>query len=214
MIVAEDVCLDLSPGRQKRSECQILHNLTFDFKPGDRVGVFGENGAGKSTYLRLLAGIYMPTSGLMVRQGDVNTLLDVGAGMNSEATGMENIYIRGIILGLSRSYIKSRVDEIVCESGLASDIYKPLRHYSSGMLIRLAFSISLIKEADILLMDEWLSVGDEGFNARASERLKKYIDNSSILVLASHSTQLLKNSCNRFFRMQSGRLAEIKIGEF
>lgn len=209
MIEAKAVCLNLSPGRDQLPQNLILRDLYFKFDSGDKIAISGENGAGKSTFLRLLAGIYVPTSGSLVKHGSINTLLDVGAGMNSEATGLENIYIRGIMLGLDRSYIKSKVDEIIAESGLAAEINKPLRHYSSGMLIRLAFAVSLIKKSDILLMDEWLSVGDADFNIRASARLRKYIEDSSILVLASHSPQLLKETCTRFFRMHKGSLVEV-----
>lgn len=214
MVEAKGVNLFFPVQNARESKFQVLTDLNFTFNPGDRVGVLGANGAGKSTLLRLLAGVYTPTSGILKRQGDINTLLDVGAGMNSEANGIENIYIRGVMLGLSRKYIKTKIDEIVAESGLEDDINKPLRHYSSGMLIRLAFTVSLIKRADIFLMDEWLSVGDADFNSKASKRLKVYIENSSILVLASHSHQLLKETCNRFFRMHKGILIEVGEGDF
>lgn len=193
---------------------EIFENLNFHFKEGDRVGISGANGAGKTTFLRLLSRIYEPQSGIVEINGGVNTILDIGSGMNSEATGLENIYMRGVLFGVSRAYLKLKEAEIIELSGLGEAIKKPLRTYSSGMLMRLAFSISMVIPSNILIMDEWLSVGDASFNKKAENILNEYIEKSSILVLASHSESLLKNVCNRFFKIVDSNLLEVSRKDF
>lgn len=192
----------------------IFKNLNFHFDEGDRIAISGVNGAGKTTFLRLLSRIYEPQSGKIEVHGDVNTILDVGSGMNSEATGLENIYMRGVLFGVSRSYLKIREEEIIELSGLGEAIKNPLRTYSSGMLMRLAFAISMVIPSDVLIMDEWLSVGDANFNKKAEGILNDYIEKSSIFVLASHSESLMKNVCNRFFKISDCNLLEVSRKDF
>lgn len=208
MIKSKNVKFSFHPG------AEIFENLNFHFKEGDRIGVSGSNGVGKTTFLRLLARIYEPQSGIIEINGGVNTILDIGSGMNSEATGLENIYMRGVLFGVSRAYLKRKEAEIIELSGLGEAIKKPLRTYSSGMLMRLAFSISMVIPSDILIMDEWLSVGDANFNKKAEFILNEYIEKSSILVLASHSELLLKNVCNRFFKICNSNLVEVSRKDF
>ena len=171
----------------------------------------GNNGAGKTTLLRVLAGVYAPTSGLLKTSGRITALLDIALGMESESTGYENILIRGILLGISPKIIANKIDEIAEFSELGKFLNMPLRTYSSGMLLRLAFSVSTCMPSDILLMDEWLSVGDEGFSKKASLKLSSLIDEASILVLASHSKDLIKKNCTRVFISENGRFEEISI---
>lgn len=191
---------------------RAIDGASFTFTPGDRVGIIGHNGAGKSTLLRTLAGVYYPTAGSLQVRGKVTSLLDIALGLESESTGYENITLRGILLGLSRPEIENNIEKIADFSDLGDYLNMPLRTYSSGMLLRLAFAISTCVHTDILLMDEWLSVGDNDFNRKATEKLHQMINSSSILVLASHSTDLLKDTCNRFFKAEHGRFEEIALG--
>jgi lipopolysaccharide transport system ATP-binding protein len=183
-----------------------LDGVSFDIKPGERVGLFGPNGAGKTTMLRLLAGAYRPVSGSCSWLGNISALLDISLGFDHDATGYENIILRGLVMGLSFRDIRARVPDIAKISELGPFLAMPVRAYSSGMQMRLAFAIATSIQADIILMDEWLSVGDAQFQAKASQRLDEVIRNSAILVIASHSTELLRSRCTRIFRMNHGKI--------
>jgi lipopolysaccharide transport system ATP-binding protein len=150
---------------------EALKNLDLEIVSGDRVGIIGHNGSGKSTLLRLLSGIYEPSSGEIARTGSISSLVDISLGINPESTGRENIFLRGKLMGVSRKGIDEKIDEIIEFSELGDYINLPVRIYSSGMLLRLAFAVSTSITADILIMDEWLSVGDGSFAERASNRL-------------------------------------------
>lgn len=189
---------------------QALTNVNLHFQPGDRVGVMGHNGAGKTSLLRMLAGIYEPTSGAIEVKGKVSSLLDVTLGMDFEATGYENIMLRGLMQGLDYAQIKQLTPEIAEFSGLGDFLQMPVRTYSSGMTLRLAFAIVTSVHADILLMDEWLSVGDAEFVQRAEERLRKLVDAASILVLASHSREVVDHLCNVRVFMEHGEVKSIE----
>ena len=190
----------------KETIIRSLHNVSFSLNPGDRVGLVGHNGAGKSTLLRTLGRVYAPTSGSADIQGDVGSLVDISLGINKEATGRENIYIRGALLGLTRKEIDDNFEEIVEFSELGDFIDMPVRTYSSGMHLRLAFSVATIIRPEILLMDEWLSVGDASFNKKARKRMTDLVESSEILVIASHSRKLIENTCNRAFWFEHGIL--------
>ena len=179
-----------------------LNNITLDLKDGDRLGVMGPNGVGKSTLLRTLAGVYLPTSGTIEVKGRVASLIDISLGMDGEATGYENIRMRGIMMGLSLKQIRSMEDEIAEFSGLGDFLYMPIRTYSTGMHMRLGFSVSTAVDADIILMDEWLSVGDSKFMLKAEKRLESFIGRSSILVIASHSEELIKKTTNQILHLE------------
>lgn len=183
-----------------------LDNVTFSLKPGDRVGLVGHNGAGKSTLLRTLAGVYEPTSGKALIKGEIGSLVDISLGIDKEATGRENIYIRGALLGLSKDYLDAQFDDIVSFSELGEFINMPVRTYSSGMHLRLAFAVATIIRPEILLMDEWLSVGDASFNQKAKARLTDLVESSEILIIASHSRKLIEETCNRAFWFEHGLL--------
>jgi lipopolysaccharide transport system ATP-binding protein len=185
---------------------QALHDISLELKSGDRLGLVGHNGAGKSTLLRTLAGVYEPSAGQLIRHGTVTSLIDPSLGIESDATGLENIMLRGLVMGLSKNEI-DRLTPSICEfSGLGQYINMPVRTYSTGMMMRLAFSICTSVQADILLMDEWLSVGDADFAERAEQRMRKIVSRSGILVLASHSPELIANECNRVIRLEHGRI--------
>ena len=183
-----------------------LDELNFIFEEGSRVGLLGHNGSGKTTLLRVLAGIYAPVKGQLVVQGRIASLLDVSMGLDPDATGFENIYLRGILDGLRPARIRSKMDEIADFTELGDYLNLPVRTYSSGMMLRLAFAISTSVDADILIMDEWLSVGDQDFSVKASQRLEELIGKSSILVIASHNQDLIDRICNRKINLEHGKI--------
>jgi lipopolysaccharide transport system ATP-binding protein len=183
---------------------RALSEISLELNPGDRLGVIGHNGSGKSTLLRLLAGIYSPTSGTISISGTIASLMSISLGINPDNTGRENIYIRGKLMGLSKKQIDEKIEEIVAFSDLGAYIGLPVRTYSSGMALRLAFSVATTIRADIIIMDEWLSVGDEAFKDRAQARLNELVDESEILVIASHSRDLIERTCNRVLWLEHG----------
>ncbi|QCB46330.1 ABC transporter ATP-binding protein [Hydrogenophaga sp. PAMC20947] len=183
-----------------------LSDLSFNFQDGDRVGLVGHNGSGKTTLLRTLSGIYAPTHGQLQLRGRTASLLDISLGVDPDATGFENIYLRGIMNGFKPSRIRDKIDEIADFTQLGEYLNLPVRTYSSGMMLRLTFAISTSIEADILIMDEWLSVGDTEFQDRAAKRLKSLVDKASILVIASHSTDLIQSVCTRKIQLEHGRI--------
>ncbi len=182
---------------------KALNNITLQLKDGDRLGVMGPNGAGKSTLLRTLAGVYHPTSGSIDVSGNIASLIDISLGMDSEATGYENIRMRGIMMGMKLKQIKLIEEEIADFTELGKFLELPIRTYSTGMHMRLGFAVSTTVPADIILMDEWLSVGDSGFLVKAEKRLHDYIQKSSILVIASHSEDLISKLTNQTLRLEN-----------
>ena len=182
--------------------------LSFKIAEGERVGLLGHNGSGKTTLLRALAGAYEPTEGYLNVEGKVASLLDISLGMDVDASGYDNIFLRGIMMGLSPKEIKAKMIDIAEFTELGEYLDMPVRTYSSGMLLRLAFAVSTSVDADIIVMDEWLSVGDADFNEKAAKRLKSFVDNASILVIATHSEELLKNVCNRAVRLEHGQFVD------
>jgi lipopolysaccharide transport system ATP-binding protein len=185
---------------------QALHDISFELKGGDKLGLVGHNGAGKTTLLRLLANVYTPSAGQFERRGTIASLIDPSLGIEPDATGMENIMLRGLVMGLSKKEI-DRLTPDICEfSGLGEYLDMPVRTYSTGMMMRLAFSISTSVQADILLMDEWLSVGDAAFTERAEQRMREVVARSGILVLASHQPELIARECNQIMHLEHGRI--------
>ncbi|SIT36265.1 O-antigen export system ATP-binding protein RfbE [Paraburkholderia ribeironis] len=185
---------------------RAIDDLSFSFTEGERVGLIGHNGSGKTTLLRTLSGVYAPVRGELKVQGKIASLLDVSMGLDPDATGFENIYLRGILDGLKPARIRSKIDEIADFSELGDYLNLPVRTYSSGMMLRLAFAISTSVEADILIMDEWLSVGDAAFSIKAAERLEGLVGKASVLVVASHDPSLVARVCNRKILMEHGRM--------
>jgi lipopolysaccharide transport system ATP-binding protein len=185
---------------------KALSSINFEFLDGDKVGILGHNGSGKSTLLRTLSGAYVPTHGNAIVDGRVGSLIDISLGINPEASGRENIFLRGQMLGLSKIQIKERFNDIVSFSELGEFIEMPVRTYSTGMHLRLAFAVSTVIQPEILLMDEWLSVGDEDFRQKAEARLTKIVDSTKILVLATHSRSLLETVCNKALWLEHGQI--------
>jgi ABC-2 type transport system ATP-binding protein/lipopolysaccharide transport system ATP-binding protein len=183
-----------------------LNDVSLDIRAGDRVAIIGANGAGKTTLLRVLAGIYRPTSGSVDVDGRCLSLFDLQAGFDEEATGYENIMRRGLVIGARRSEIDARRAEIAEFSELGDRLDLPLRTYSSGMMLRLIFAVATAVEGEIVLLDEWIGVGDQQFRKKARQRLDEIVVRAGILVLASHDVELIKSTCNRAILLEEGRI--------
>lgn len=196
----------LGADQQGRVVVRALEGLNFRITDGERVGLLGHNGAGKSTLLRLLSSVYTPSGGTAKITGKVGSLIDISLGIDPESTGRENILIRGGLLGLSRSQITAQLDEIIEFSELGDFIDMPLRTYSTGMHLRLAFAVSTIVRPEILLMDEWLSVGDEDFKHKAEARMSDLVQTTNILIVATHSRELIEKTCTRVIWLEHGKL--------
>jgi len=183
-----------------------LQNINLSIKAGERVGLIGHNGAGKTTLLRVLSGIYTPTEGEAIINGECVSLINISLGIDPEATGRENIKLRAAMIGFTPKETREKVDEIIEFSGLGDFIDMPFRTYSSGMQLRLAFAVSTSVRPQILVLDEWLSTGDEEFKHRAEKRMVEVVDATDILILASHSRQLLEENCTRVLWLEHGKV--------
>ena len=186
---------------------QALDNVTLRFEDGDRVALVGHNGSGKSTLLRVLAGIYEPSSGTLHRQGRVGALLGMGMGMDPDSTGRENILLSGLYLGLSRAKARAHMDEIIDFTELGSFIDLPMRTYSAGMWARLAFAVSTLIDPEVLILDEGIGAGDAAFIEKANLRLRELRERVGIMVLASHSEELIRLMCDKAVLLDRGRVA-------
>ena len=189
-----------------RSEFWALRDLNLTIGHGERAGVVGSNGAGKSTLLRLLARIYPPTSGQVTIRGSVAPLIEMGAGFNAELSGTDNIVFNGAMLGFSRAQMLAKADGIYEFTGLREFADMPLKYYSSGMYMKLAFAIATEVHPDILLIDEALGVGDAAFQEKAKARLRRLMDRSQAVILVSHNMNSLRELCTRGLWIQHGRL--------
>lgn len=189
-------------------EIRALDDVTLSIRPGQRLGIRGSNGAGKSTLLRVIAGIYHPSAGAVRVRGRVAAVFDKMLGMDPELTGYENIRVRGMFLGLRDDEIGRYVEEIAefCELGEYLDL--PMRVYSPGMRARLGFSISTAFDAEILLLDEWMGVGDRQFSDKARDRMKAFYGRAGTVVLVSHNDKLIEDNCDSAIVMEKGRIVE------
>ncbi|MFT8467945.1 MAG: ABC transporter ATP-binding protein [Acetobacter syzygii] len=199
----------IEKGKGNTVVVKSLQDISLSLVHGDRVGLVGHNGAGKTTLLRVISGIYIPTSGVCEVEGRCVSLINIHLGINHEETGRSNIKLRAAMMGLKPKQIEEKMEEIAefCELGDFLDM--PFRTYSSGMQMRLAFATSTSIDPDILIMDEWLSTGDENFKVRANERMKSLVDKTKILVLASHSRSMLEQNCNKIIWLEHGRIKAI-----
>lgn len=198
----------------RRIVVAALRDLTFTIRPGERVALVGGNGAGKTTLLRTLAGIYEPVVGRLEVTGSVGSLIDPAAGMDPEATGRENIMLRGLFLGLSDAECKQMAEEAGRFSGLGEFLDVPIRTYSAGMSVRLSFAAATLMNPEILLMDEWFLAGDADFITRATARLETLVTGAEILVLATHDMNIVRKWCTRAIRLEGGRIvADGPVGE-
>ncbi len=185
---------------------RVLDDLSFRIGHGETVGLIGRNGSGKSTLLSLLSRIYRPTAGCVTVRGRVVPLLELGAGFNPELSGVENIFFNATILGLPLRAIRQRFDDIVAFAELEKSIDMPIRNYSSGMLVRLGFSIAVHVDADVLLVDEALAVGDAAFQAKCLARIADYQRAGKTIVLVSHSENQIRRVCTRALWLKHGKI--------
>ena len=183
-----------------------LKNITFEAHDGDRIGLIGNNGSGKTTLLRVLADVYPPTSGTVDVKGRVSTMFDATLGMYEDSTGFENIRVSGILWGLTHGQIEASMDDIIEFTELGDYLNLPLRTYSSGMKLRLAFAIATLRAPDILLLDEVIGVGDAGFYQKAHARLQSLVRRSRILFVASHADLIIQELCNKVIWLRNGVL--------
>jgi lipopolysaccharide transport system ATP-binding protein len=190
----------------KWREFWAVRDLSFSAQPGEVLGVIGSNGAGKSTLFKLIAGVTPPTSGWMAQHGRLGALIEVGAGIHPELTGRENIYQYGAILGLSRREIRQRFDAIVQFADLGGFIDQPVKRYSSGMHMRLGFSVAVHVEPEVLLVDEVLAVGDAGYQARCLERIETLRRNGTAILFVSHDMTTIERMCDRVVWLDHGRV--------
>jgi len=197
---------DLYFSRSRRGIVTILDNVSFRLMAGERLGIIGANGAGKSTLLRVIAGIYAPTEGQVKVNGTVRGLFDISLGMHPEATGLENIYLRGLQMGLGLKRIKDLVEDVIAFSELQDDIEKPFNTYSTGMSLRLAVAISTMIAPDILLLDEWIGAGDAHFRIKVKTRMDALVQNSRGLIIATHNTDLMKSLCTHGLVLAEGKM--------
>ncbi len=191
---------------RRRRQIQALNDVSFTVDPGETIGVIGPNGSGKSSLLGLLAGTTTPTSGTVKLNGRVSSLLELGAGFHSELTGRENIFLNGAILGIPRQTILERFDRIVEFAGIREFLDMPVKHYSSGMYVRLGFAVAVEMDPEILLIDEVLAVGDVAFQTKCLARIREFQQRGKTLLLVSHALQTVEEFCSRVFLIHQGRL--------
>ncbi len=192
--------------RTTYSDFLALQNLSFSISDGERVGIVGRNGAGKSTLLKTICRIYEPSSGKVSVHGRIAPLLEMGAGFHPEFTGRENIYFNGAILGYSKKQLRAIEQEIVEFAELEEFIDTPIKYYSTGMYMRLAFSLATTVHPDILVLDELFAGGDATFVRRGRERMYNMIDRASVMILVSHDQSLLRSLCERFIWLDRGKI--------
>ena len=185
---------------------RALADVSFELKTGDRLAIVGRNGSGKTTLLQILAGILSPSEGKLVSRGSITSLININLGIQAEASGHRNITLRGLAAGYTRKQIEEKRQEIADFSELGDFLNMPMESYSSGMRMRLTFAIATAFTPEILILDEWLSAGDASFKKRATDRMQEFVAKAGILVLASHSRQLILDNCETAIWMDGGRI--------
>ena len=193
-------------GKMKYEEFWALRDVSFDIQKGEVVGIIGKNGAGKSTLLKIISGILKPTSGTVEVHGNIVPMLELGSGFDHDLTGRENVFLNGAILGYSEEFLKARYDEIVEFSELGKFIDVPLRNYSSGMLMRLAFSVATVVDPDVLIVDEILAVGDADFQAKSKARMLELMGGGTTVLFVSHSIDQIREMCDRVIWLEHGQM--------
>lgn len=190
---------------QKKEEVWALKNVTLTIKKGETIGIIGENGSGKSTLLKIIAGITTPTKGIVRVNGRVGSLIELGAGFHQDLTGKENIYLNGTLLGFTKKELDKKYDEIVEFADIGEYINQPIRTYSSGMTVRLGFSVAVHLDPDILLIDEVLAVGDEEFQRKCMKKIN-YLKGKMTIIVVSHNLALLEYNCKKILFLREGKL--------
>ena len=191
-------------GKLKYEEFHALNNVSFEVNKGEVVGIIGRNGAGKSTILKVISGILKPTKGTVTIGGNIVPMLELGSGFDHDLTGRENIFLNGAILGYSKEFLIEKYDEIVEFSELGKFIDVPIRNYSSGMLMRLAFSIATVVNPEILIVDEILAVGDDKFQAKSKARMLELMSGGTTVLFVSHSLGQIREMCNKVVCLENG----------
>ena len=183
-----------------------LNDLSFEIRRGENIGLVGKNGAGKSTLLKIITGVLTPSAGTIEVSGRIASLLELGAGFNPELTGVENIYMNGLLMGQTREAMDTKIDDIINFADIGEFVSQPVKTYSSGMFARLAFAVNAFVEPDILIIDEALSVGDAFFQSKCMDKMRQMISSGVTVIFVSHDTFAVKNLCQRAFLIQAGRI--------
>jgi lipopolysaccharide transport system ATP-binding protein len=191
---------------QHKTVIKAVRDVTFSLRAGERLGIVGRNGAGKTTLLRALAGVYEPVGGRVQIRGSLNAMLDPGQGMNMELNGRENVALRGRFHRMDRHEIESFQEDVRDFAELGDFFELPLRTYSSGMIVRLAFAMATAIRPEVLLMDEWFLAGDASFRSKAQERLESVVRGAEILVLSTHINEIIRSWCTRVIWLEDGRI--------
>lgn len=186
---------------------RALSNIAFKVEEGDRLAFIGHNGSGKTSLLKVVAGIYEPTEGVITVKGRITSMISIGAGMDPEATGLQNIFNIALMRLVRKSVIRERIPAIVEFSELGAFINLPVKTYSAGMVARLVFAIATELDADILILDEWLGAGDASFHDKATERMNRFVESARIVVIATHDTNLVRRLCNKVCVLDGGRMS-------
>lgn len=193
-------------GKLSYTEFQALNHISLDVYRGEVVGIIGRNGSGKSTLLKIISGILKPTSGSVVCRGNIVPMLELGSGFDMDLTGRENIYLNGAILGYTEAFLHTRFEEILAFSELGQFIDVPIRNYSSGMLMRLAFSVATMVEPQILIVDEILAVGDEAFQRKSHARMMELMSGGTTVLFVSHALDQIRGMCDRVMWLDGGQV--------
>jgi len=210
-IISDFIGIATKTDKLRQGEFWAVDDVSFELKKGDIFGIIGPNGSGKSTILKMLNGIYMPDRGKIEIRGRVGALIEIGAGFHPMLTGRENVYVNGAILGMSKKEIDAKYDEIVAFSDIGDFINAPVKHYSSGMYVRLGFSVAVHCEPEILLVDEVLAVGDAQFYNKCTNKINEIRDRGTTIVLVSHNMWLIQTMCERVLLLHQGKT--VKIGD-
>ena len=205
----KEYLVQLVLGKIQYQEFWALRDVSFSAKKGEVLGIIGHNGAGKSTLLKVISGILKPTSGRVTVSGTVVPMLELGSGFDFDLTGRENVFLNGAILGYSEEFLKSKYEEILAFSGLGQFIDVPLRNYSSGMVLRLAFSVAAVVNPDILIVDEILAVGDADFQAKSKQRMLELMGGGTTVLFVSHSLDQVREICDRVLWLEHGNVKMI-----
>lgn len=193
-------------GKIEKRRFQALTDVTFSVEPGEVIGIVGRNGAGKSTLLKVISGILRPTRGAVWHDGAIVPMLELGSGLDFDLTGRENIFLNGAILGYSKEFLNQKYDEILSFSELGEFIEMPVRSYSSGMVMRLAFSVATAVQPDILIVDEILSIGDEPFQQKSRKRMMELMSGGTTVLYVSHSLPSVRELCDRVLWLEKGHV--------
>lgn len=194
--------------RERKEHFNALQDVTFSVRKGEALGLLGHNGSGKSTLLQIIAGILKPTNGKVITNGRIAPLIQLGVGFNPELTGLENIYLNASLYGFRNKEIKKRLDEIIDFSEIETFIDTQLKHYSSGMQMRLGFSVATFLDPDIMLADEILAVGDQVFQEKCLKKIVELRRSGMTLILVSHSYDQVQKFCDHFVRLKDGKIAD------